>query len=111
MSIKLVSGSILTLLSGIVLLGLSSVANAVTFHAGSSYSGKVDAGGVAWHCTDGHCSGAGTSSSADDDMKTCQALVKVVGPLGSFKTSNGTEWSPSKNPNRMAFCNAAVAQR
>lgn len=109
MSIKQVSGSLFAAVSVVTLLGLSSMVSAASFNAGSSYSGKVEAGGVSWHCTAGHCTGSGASASADDDMKACQALVKAAGPLGSFKTSNGTEWSPSKNPNRMAYCNAAVA--
>lgn len=97
--------------AGAVLLGISSVANAASFTAGSSHSGSVQAGGVDWQCNAGTCKGSGSAASADDDMKACQALVKATGPLGSFKSSTGTEWSPSKNPNRMAFCNSAVAQR
>lgn len=111
MRIKHVLGSTCAAMTMALVLGWSGAASAASFTAGSSYSGKLDAGGVSWQCNAGQCKGAGSASSVDDDMKACQELVKAAGPLGSFKSSNGTEWSPTKNPNRMAFCNAAVAQR
>lgn len=99
------------MLAGMVALLLGQGAWAASFTALSSHSGSVNAGGISWQCAGGTCKGSGDSGSEDADMKACQALVKAAGPLGSFKSSNGTEWSPTKNPNRMAFCNSAVAYK
>lgn len=99
------------MLAGMVALLFGQGAWAASFTALSSHSGSVNAGGINWQCAGGTCKGSGDSGSEDADMKACQALVKAAGPLGSFKSSNGTEWSPTKNPNRMAFCNSAVAYK
>lgn len=108
---KTTTKSTKTLLAAMAALFISQGAWAASFTALSSHDGSLNAGGISWQCAGGTCKGAGDSGSEDADMKACQALVKATGPLGSFKSSNGTEWSPTKNPNRMAFCNSAVAYK
>lgn len=103
--------TIKVMMASVFAFAMSQGAWAASFTATSGHDGAVNAGGVSWQCAGGTCKGSGDSASEDADMKACQALVKATGALGSFKSSNGTEWSPAKNPNRMAFCNSAVAYK
>lgn len=95
---------------GLLVLSTSQVwAAPVEYSAGSAHKGNVQGSDMDWRCADGSCKASGSSVGAEADMQACQALAKQVGPLGYFKTNAGTEWSPSKNSNRMALCNSAVA--
>lgn len=95
---------------GLLMLGMSQAwAAPVDYTAGSAHQGNVQGNEMDWRCNGGSCKASGGASGSEADMKACQALAKQVGPLGYFKSSTGTDWSPSKNSNRMALCNSAVA--
>ncbi|XID75240.1 hypothetical protein ACF3NA_01385 [Alkanindiges sp. WGS2144] len=95
---------------GLLSLGMATAwAAPVNYTAGSAHKGSVQGDSIDWTCGDGKCTAIGSSADSEADMKACQGLAKQVGPLGYFKSTAGTDWSPSKNSNRMAYCNAAVA--
>jgi hypothetical protein len=96
--------------TSLLLLGMSQAwAAPVEYSAGSAHQGNVQGSNMDWRCNSGSCKATGTAEGSDADMKACQGLAKQVGPLGYFKSNAGTDWSPSKNSNRMALCNSAVA--
>ncbi len=99
----------LMLSAGLLALSVAPAWAAVNYTAGSAHKGNVQGDSMDWACGAGKCTAIGGSADSDADMQACQGLAKQVGPLGYFKSSAGTDWSPSKNSNRMAYCNAAVA--
>lgn len=95
---------------GLLMLGMAQAwAAPIEYTAGSAHQGNVQGNDMDWRCNGGSCKATGSSDGSDADMKACQSLAKQVGPLGYFKSNAGTDWSPSKNSNRMALCNSAVA--
>ena len=99
----------LMLSAGLLALSLAPAWAAVNYTAGSAHKGNVKGSGMDWACGAGKCTATGSGADSDADMQACQGLAKQVGPLGYFKSNAGTDWSPSKNSNRMAYCNSAVA--
>lgn len=94
----------------LLMISVSSVwAAPVEYTASSPHKGNVQGNGVDWDCNGSLCKATAGNGGNEADMRACQALAKQVGPLGSFHSNAGTDWSPSKNSNRMAFCNSAVA--
>jgi hypothetical protein len=82
----------------------STIASATSWHAGTSYVGKIDAGGFTWDCKNGECKMSGPYGSGLN-MDVCKKLSLAVGGVNYYRNSNGEAWTDDQNSTQLKTCN------
>jgi hypothetical protein len=74
------------------------------WYAGTSYEGKLEAGGFDWDCAKGRCVLVGAYGTGLN-MSVCQELAQKVGGLTYYYNSAGQWWTKHESPARLRECN------